>query len=189
MALKRLKYPVSATTVALAIILASTTGVTSDFERPDEYAVKSGLIFNFFKFTTWPPSVREGHELAFCIMGKDQFGRSIDAMAGKIVFGRKIVIRRTAPGGSIRGCASVFIASSEAGRLQEILKSAENHAVLTISDTEGFAMRGVMINLYHEVGTVRFEINNDAVVKAGIRLSSKLLKLARRVPGEGADRR
>lgn len=189
MILQRIKWSVAAVATALVFTHAHGVHASSDSERPDEHAIKAGLIFNFFKFTTWPPAVREGQELTFCILGKDNFGRSLDTMVGKTVYGRKVALRRVSAADSLRGCGSLFIASSEGARLPEIVKSAENHGVLTISDTEGFAKRGSMINLYLEGGVVRFEINNDSAVKAGIRLSSKLLKLARRVQPDGAERK
>jgi hypothetical protein len=57
--------------------------------------------------------------------------------------------------------------------------------VLTVSDERGFAQQGVGINFYTEEDKVRFEINQDAVNRSGLRISSKLLSLAKIVRGAG----
>jgi hypothetical protein len=51
--------------------------------------------------------------------------------------------------------------------------------VLTVGDTEGFTEAGGMINLTIVDQRVHFEINPDAARRAGMKISSKLLSLAK----------
>ena len=55
--------------------------------------------------------------------------------------------------------------------------------VLTVSDGNGFAAAGGIIELYVDKGRMRFAINLDAVEQSGLNLSSRLLGLARIVRG------
>jgi hypothetical protein len=63
------------------------------------------------------------------------------------------------------------------------MRSLEGASILTIGDTAGFARQGVIINFYLENRKVRFEINAAAARRAGLTISSKLLKLAGAVYG------
>ena len=51
--------------------------------------------------------------------------------------------------------------------------------VLTVSDGKGFSQAGGIIELYVEGGRMRFAINVDAAERSGLRLSSRLLGLAK----------
>lgn len=77
----------------------------------------------------------------------------------------------------------LFISGSEEENLARIVKTINGALVLTIGDSEGFAKKGVMINFYMENKRVRFEINPKAAMHAGLRISSKLLRIARIVGG------
>jgi hypothetical protein len=63
--------------------------------------------------------------------------------------------------------------------LAAILRETEGRPVLTIGDTDGFAQAGVILNLYTFDQRVRIEANTTAAARAGLRLSSQLLRLAR----------
>ena len=71
-----------------------------------------------------------------------------------------------------------FVSESEQRRLSPILAGLESHHVLSIGDMEGFAEQGGIIGLTKVDGKVRFAINVDAAQRAGLTISSKLLKLA-----------
>jgi hypothetical protein len=56
-------------------------------------------------------------------------------------------------------------------------------SVLTVGDHDDFATTGGVIHFTRENYRVRFEINVRAAERAGLRISSKLLQLARIVGG------
>ena len=51
--------------------------------------------------------------------------------------------------------------------------------VLTVSDRRGFSEWGGIIEMYIESGRMRFAVNVDAAEHSGLRLSSRLLGLAK----------
>jgi hypothetical protein len=113
------------------------------------------------------------------VLGDDPFGPSLTAIEGKTVGDKKITIKRNTSLENMRKCEMIFISASEEERLQQILKAINGSPALTIGDTEGFAEQGVMINFYIDNRTVRFEINPQAAKRAGLLISSYLLKIAR----------
>ncbi len=149
--------------------------------KPTEYEVKAAYIYNFAKFVRWPKNaLANGNEnIRICVLGDDPFGSSLSAIEGKTAADKRIVVRQTMSPQNARGCEIIFISGSEAERVRQIIRTVSGSPVLTVGDTEGFAEQGVIINFYMEKNTVRFEINPKAATRAGLRLSSNLLRIAR----------
>jgi phage-related holin len=64
-------------------------------------------------------------------------------------------------------------------KLPALLERIKGSHVLLAGDTEGLAQRGIVINFYIEKSKVRFEINVDTATRMGLKISSKLLRLAK----------
>jgi hypothetical protein len=147
----------------------------------DEYEVKAALIYKISKFVRWPEiAVLEASgTLRLCIVGEDNFGDSIDSLKGKRVQGLRILIDRLPTDDqAVSGCQIAFISRSEQQRLPALLKKMEGSAALTISDIEGFAAGGGMLDFATTGGKISFRINPAASRRAGIEISSQLLQLA-----------
>lgn len=165
----------------LSVVPGAREASCAEPRKPTEYEVKAAYIYNFAKFVEWPSGKSQvaGAPLNVCVVGRDPFGSALDAIEGKVVGGRKIQLRRNPPQQVPGGCAILFISGSESEQVGRVVANLDNSNVLTIGDTEGFAEKGVMINFFMEEKRVRFEINPRAAGRAGLRISSNLLKLAR----------
>ncbi len=162
-------------------LLFSGSAFSDEDRKPTEYEVKAAYIYNFAKFVRWPVSAVPGENrtIGVCVLGDDPFGPYLSAIAGKSAADRKIDVRGSVSPQDVRRCEIVFISGSEAGRLPQIMRAISGLPVLTVSDTDGFAEQGVMINFYMKDKTVRFEINAKAVTRGGLRISSNLLRIAK----------
>lgn len=159
------------------LLLSFLSGNGAHAQRPTEYEVKAAFIYNFAKFVEWQKPADEA--LPLCIIGDDPFGPAMKNVEGKTVAGKRISVRRIKSLEELKGCRMLFISSSEKRKLGEITGLAKDIGILTISDTESFAEKGVVINLYMEEDNVRFEINIDAASDARLKINSRLLSLAR----------
>lgn len=146
-----------------------------------EYQLKAAFLFNFAKFVEWPPKVLPpSRPIALCILGTDPFGLELErTIKDERVAGRELAIRRLKQVQERDTCHVLFISPSEKDSLSQILAALKNSNVLTISEIEGFTQVGGIINFYIEESKIRFEINVGAAEKAGLKISSKLLKLAK----------
>jgi hypothetical protein len=165
---------------------------TIDSSDSSEYLIKAGFIYNFAKLVGWPQGVfaQADSPIVIGILGTDPFGSIIDRiLADKQIDSRRFVIKRLKWGMDLKGCDILFIASSEAGHVEEVIRSMKGLPILTIGETPGFARRGCIINLIVEDNKVRFEVNLDAAKQADLNISSRLLALARIVPQASADAR
>jgi hypothetical protein len=82
----------------------------------------------------------------------------------------------------------LFLAGSLEEELERILSELKKAPVLTVADSEGFADRGVAVNLYTVDDRVRFEISRRALQRHQLAASYHLLSLARLVGDQQARR-
>jgi hypothetical protein len=151
-----------------------------------EYEVKAGFLYHFGWFVEWPDTTDQGRAPAFTIgvLGAHPFGGVLDdIMRGKSIGERPVVIQYYQRVEEVVSCHILFISASEAEGLPAILSGLGEAGVLTVSDMERFTERGGMISLRLVGQKVRFDINMDATERAGLKLSSQLLRLARVIYG------
>lgn len=173
----------------LAGLVLSTLAPAAE-PAPTEYEIKAAFIYNFAKYVEWPESNGPDSGEAFIIgvLGEDPFGPLLDQLArSKTVGDKPIVVRRFDSFADYTPCHILFVAASERDRLPAILEKLADSPVLVIGDTPGFARRGVAVNFVIEHSKVRFEINPAAAARAGLKISSKLLRLAKIVTEELPD--
>ncbi|MFQ5605162.1 MAG: YfiR family protein [bacterium] len=150
--------------------------------RVTEYQIKAAFLYNFAKFVDWPKEVVEDttQPLIIGILGRDPFGSDLDEMiAGKTVKGKKIVIKRFDKIEDWEFCHLLFISSSERRRMKKNLAILREFNVLTVGETPDFAVNGGVIRLFNQNNKVRFAINIEAAERSHLKISSRLLNLAR----------
>jgi hypothetical protein len=171
----------------IACSLMVAAGQVAGAEGPSEYEVKAAFLFHFSKYVEWPEGTFAGpaDRIVICLMGENPFGNLLEEdVKNKKVNGRELEIRETKSDPGTAGCHIVFIAFSEQRRMEEILARLAEKPILTVSDGESLADRGVMLGLTLREGRVRFEVNLISAKRAGLRLSSQLLKVAVRLIGQ-----
>jgi hypothetical protein len=146
-----------------------------------EYQIKAAFLFNFAQFVDWPAAaVTNTASFRIGVLGDNPFGEALDKIVqGESIKKQKIVVQRTHRVEDLKGCQMVFICKSEQGHLPEVMSKLGGGAVLTVSEVDGFAQQGGIINFFPEGTKVRFEINPEAAQKAGLKLSSQLLSLGK----------
>jgi hypothetical protein len=175
-------------TLSLHIICAALLlGVRpANADQAPEYEVKAGFLFNFTKFVTWPPEAfpSPNSPLVIGILGEDPFGQAFDAsIAGENAQGRPIRVRRISRiEEALPGCQVLFISHSEERNLADKLQALAAVPILTVGDDDDFVALGGIIQFFLDQNRVRFAINLAASRRAGLKISSQLLRLARVVP-------
>jgi hypothetical protein len=146
---------------------------------PSEYEVKAAYLYDFGKFVAWPAKVAASDDFPICVLGQDPFGPTFDAtIAGETINGKKVVVNRISKPQDALSCRILFISASEESQLKEILATIDKTSVLTVSDISQFTRRGGMIQFVTDANRVRFEVNVTTAERAGLTLSSQLLKVA-----------
>ena len=144
-----------------------------------EYDIKAAFLLNFARFVEWPqPSERAGSPFAICILGDDPFGDSINhIIAGESISGRPFAVKhlRRWPD----SCELLFISASYPSQASVLAQVGTD--VLTVGEAPDFLRDGGMIRFFIDDRRVRFDINRLAVDRSALKMSSRLLGVARRV--------
>ena len=167
--------------VAAALVCA-TTAATVRAGAPSEHQVKAAFLYNFANFVEWPDGALgpPGSPFRVCVVGTDPFGGALDdAFRDQTVQGRRVQIARGATLAALGRCHILFLPQSEQPHWPELLKALGGAPTLTVADGPPLVRQGGMVNFVVEAKRVRFEINRGAAEHAGLRISSKLLALAR----------
>jgi len=172
--------------LAVGLLAMGWPGATSAAVPSDASPtlVEAGFITKFPLFVTWPEHVwRPGvGVLTIGVLGDSPVLADLQQLAPYAeIEGSTVAVRYLVDVAEARECEIVFIAATEADRLDDILACVRGLPVLTVADSPGFAQRGVHINFYLEEARVRFELNQRACEEAGLGLSFRLRNVARMV--------
>ena len=149
---------------------------------PSEYQVKAVFLYHFTKFVEWPAGAGDKKSFVVGVVGRDPFGAELEkALDGKSVDGRPFVVRRFKQTGDVQFCNLLFVGDSELDRFPRLLGRLNEWNTLTVSDVDGFLQQGGAINFLIEGEKVRFEINPKAAERAGLKISSQLMKVAKAI--------
>lgn len=149
-----------------------------------EYRVKAFLLSNFSSTTAieWPASAFTTPEDPFVvgIFGTDPFKEELDAAyRGFKAQGREVKIVRISDPAGLKPCHLVFVPAAERKRSAEVLQAVKGLPALVVGESPGFAAAGAGLNLYLEEGRPKFELNPDALARAGLTARAQFLRLAK----------
>ena len=165
----------------LSLSALMLVGAAAEAQSSRDYQVKAAFLYNFAQFTEWPPEAFTGSNapLVIGILGEDPFGEAIDTtILNEVVRGHHLQVKRFRTVAQMPTCHIIYVGRSEANRLSQVLKALNGKPILTVSDLEGAADRGVTIQFVTEHNRIRFKINPTAAGAAQLTLSSKLLRVA-----------
>jgi hypothetical protein len=174
---------VRAVAALISAVLAFSRGdAATDPPRPSEYAVKAAFMYNFAKFVDWPADPARRGPFIVGVLGDDPFGVVLDrTLAGKKVQDRPLVVKRMIRVDDVGEADLLFVSSSEDAKLAQILGRLEGSPTLTVGDMDDFIGRGGMVGFHLEQESVRFDINLDRVWQSHLKMSSQLVRVARKV--------
>lgn len=180
---RRSRFRLAGLAAALAMLLSAAPCVA---QAPDASAIKADMVCNLAKFVTWPDGLiaQNRGQLVVAIFGEDELAVTLaSVLSTRSVNGKPIFVRFARRAQDCKGAQIVYIASSEASHIDEVVGFLNGGPTITLSDTDGFAQRGGMVNFTGVPPRVRFEISLARAEKAGLRISSRLLAIAHVVDG------
>lgn len=156
--------------------------MASRADAQSEDQVMAAFLLNFARYVEWPKDAfdRGDTPVTICMMGSKDFGEVVSrTVSGKTVDDRPVAIDQPKSLGETDGCHIVFIGRNFAESPGATVAALGGSSVFSVADQEGFASAGGIANFYRDGNRIRFEINPDAAKKAGLKISSQLLRLAK----------
>lgn len=150
----------------------------------DEYQVKAAFIFNFAHFVDWPADAFHDSKdpITTCVLGRDPFGHWLtDTIEGHSVEGRPLIFRLLSKPSEAASCHILFVGASEPRRTWSALAETRRSGLLTIGENDDAGEAGAVITFMLENDRVHFGINTQAAELEKLRISSRLLTLAKSI--------
>ena len=172
--------------LVLLVLLAAAQEPSQAQSQIDEYRVKAAFLYHFVKLVDWPAgSLGDASQpMSLCTFGDDPFQGELDrSVDGKSVGSRVIRVRHLRDPKTLRDCQILFLGKSEDKRTPVILADLAGIPLLTVGESDSFAQQGGMIGFALDENKIRFNINLDPAERSGLKISSKLLLLAKEVIG------
>ena len=143
-----------------------------------EYAVKATYLYKFAPFVDWPRTLPPSADFSLCVVGDETFGAVLEqAVRGQRVDTHPLAVRRLAALDRGAECRIAFL-SGAPGEIATNLSLAADTPILTVTDNAPSVKVKGVINFVTLNNRVRFEIDNEAALRKGLTISSKLLSLA-----------
>ena len=196
------------------VVLFLTLSVTSVAANADkdaknepvqagEHQIKAVFLYNFAQFTDWPKDkIAEPNTIIIGLLGEHPFEDAFDPVKDKTVRNNRLIIkdlgkfRQSFPKDDagklqfanyieqLRKCHVLFICDSERENFKAIIDAIKGYGVLTVGETEDFLEVGGIITFIPRTEKPVFEVNLNACEREGLKISSKVLRLARKVISE-----
>lgn len=164
------------------MVLAALTLSASASHAVGVNETKSEMLWNIAKFIQWPEAslANSKGQIVFTILGEDELAAELaNLLSSKTINGKPVFVRFARRAQDARGSQILYVAASETQRMDAVLMEVAGSPVLTVADTPSFTAHGGMVGFAEDTGKVRFEINLGHAERSGLRISAKLLALAR----------
>ena len=153
-----------------------------------EYQLKAAFIFHFAQLVDWPADALgpENRSLILCTTGESALSGILETtIQGRQIGSRPLEVRHLQEKESPAGCHVLFIVGTDKKRAAAVLTKMNNAPILTVGESDDFIQQGGMIGFCLLENKIRFDINLKAAQRANLRISSRLLLLAKTVVGDG----
>jgi hypothetical protein len=174
-------------TVLLTFVLAAALapGGAPAETAAGEYEVKAAFLLNFARLVEWPEGAFSDARSPLTVGLLSAGASSVQIqkfLDGKSVGSRKVQARQIASANEAGDFHLIFVGASSGAGAGEVAGATGGGPVLLVGESDGFAASGGAINFFNDGNKIRFEINPRAAEAAGLRVSSRLLRVAKIVP-------
>jgi len=147
-------------------------------------AQEADFIVNLIDDVEWPSG--SGNDFVISVIGNPDMAEAISAaVSGKNSGKYNIQVKQIGPEDDFEGSQMVVIAEDDKATLAAVLKQASGKPILTVTNVEGFARYGVMVELIKLDGhdSIEYAVNRMVAKKSNIKISDKFVNKAKKTFG------
>jgi hypothetical protein len=189
---RRLSWGAALLAISVGVFLLLATPGSARSMKLNAQVVKAGMIGKIAEFVRWPAAAgldNPDRPFEFVILGSTPLEPHLISYYRQVrIAGHRVFLRRAHDLADVGEPHLLFVAGSLDDDLERVIGRLKTTPVLTVGDTEGFADRGVAVNLYLADDQVRIEISRRALQRHKLEASYHLLNLARLVGDQQAKR-
>jgi hypothetical protein len=169
-----MKCPRLCSFVLLAFMTLSALAV-------DSMQLKAAIVYNILSFVEWPRDAITGSSIVLCIDHAAPVRAALRSLAGSPVRQYRLELQELATGEPPVRCQALFVDGSAPPLPLAVRNQLKGLPVLVIAEERAAGDDLAAIRLVESDGRMAFEVGLPTVRRAGLQLSSHLLRLARRV--------
>ncbi|HNP20331.1 MAG TPA: YfiR family protein [Fulvivirga sp.] len=143
-----------------------------------EHELHSMMIYNFLKYIQWPGDKNSGDFVIGVLKDDDVYNTLNTWYGNKERGGKKFIIKKFNSASEVTDCQLLYVGASASNQFEEVLAKIQSNATLTVSNKRGLGEKGSCINFKVIDGRLKFELNQAAMDKAGLKTSSQLAAMA-----------
>jgi len=165
--------------LALAGLTCCLAQPPAQTQAQPEFRLKAKLIMRIADYTDWPKgSSAQDRSRPFVIgvLGHSMLTAYLEEELKELksLKGKPIEVVKLINLAHVDRCHVLFLCESEFDSLEWILERLRGKAILTVGDTEGFATRGVMLNVLIQQNRSVLELNQASLRAAGLSVESRV---------------
>lgn len=167
-------------TIAALVTVVVTFGAATDVATTPltEAQIRAGFLYNFAMFVEWP-AASAGEPLLIGVLGDELLSVALKQLDGRIANGRRIAVKAVDESDDLASSSILYIGLRDDRSATAALSRVARSPVLTVGESARFTQIGGIVRLYTEASRLRFEINLSRSRQIDLRISSKLLGLAK----------
>ncbi|TXT41217.1 MAG: hypothetical protein FD135_456 [Comamonadaceae bacterium] len=172
---------VEARRLILAVTLLALSPLVQAQRQAPEPELKAAILANILLFVDWPTQVSQPTDrLTLCYLDSSPVAMALDRLNGKTIKGKPLQVMRVGAEAAT-GCHALYVAADDSMVMKRVIPGLRTSGVLFLGDSPGYLQRGVMLNLEVDDGRIVFDVDLRSARQAGLFMSSKVLRLARKV--------
>lgn len=151
-------------------------------QEVNEEQIKAVFLYNLAHFVVWPEDVIASNPTFDIGMLGDSGFRKVfkETVQKETVGGKQFVVSKVVgPADITEKCRIIFISGKSAVSWGKLEGEVKGLPILTVSDSPEFSRNGGMVSLIRQGRKIKIEVNYETVQEAGLKMSAKLLRLAR----------
>lgn len=160
---------------------ASVRSGTPSETPPGEFELKAAFVLNFIRLVNWGtiPGEEISSELPVCALANSEFASAIrQTVSGKSAGRRSISFKITSSPDPLR-CRTLIVDSAQYPAVRQAMTAVQDAPVLTIGNGPGFLAMGGIFELFVQDRKVQFDASLEAIRRAKLDVSARLLQLSR----------
>jgi hypothetical protein len=156
-------------------ILIAVMGYSAQAQTTN-HAVYSLFVMNFAKYSSWP---EVNGDFKITILGKSKvYDELVKMTAGKNINGHPYKIVQVDNIEELVDTHLIYVSDNKSSNLGEMLKVTEGKPIMIVTEREGLVKKGAGLSFVVIDDKLRFDVNNTALVKHNIKVSSNLTSIA-----------
>ncbi|MBL4707859.1 MAG: YfiR family protein [Flavobacteriales bacterium] len=150
---------------------------SSAYADDQELKLKTAYLVNIAKFVTWPEN---NSKITLCLSDNSSLHEFVSDLDGYLLGSERMLYIQTNPP-DLDSCHMIFVDTGfDNQRLMQI-RSHQSESLLIISDIKGALDKGDDVQMFVRDLKLRIAINESTISHSSFSISSKLLRIARKL--------